>query len=578
MKESVCSWYFAATLVAAAMIIPASAIPAAERLQQQAQPLRMSVGSDQFNTDTLDNAWSFDDPNGNDAFSLIARPGWLQMRVNGSDEDCWENTRGGAPILHRNIDATNADFSVETYVDLASANGGYPVINSIGGLVVCQADGPTDAFPFLLSLGIQHNWEGGTEVILQKPGHSFKWAGPGANAVYLRLDRNPVEGTWSGYYRIGADSPWILLASVSDQDLPAEAANGKQKIGLFAKTWDPNLGGPARVDFAYFGKAESLFGEETKADSRLSVNTSQDVDVASLKPFCVAGKERSVLNKYHEAEILRHNGKGCLTHMWFGGDWPGYHHTRIRVYVDGEGEPSIDMELGLGHGCGFGDNGAPWGGAKLGKTGHPSGLYNTYKIPFGECVRVTAQRAPDSPDGAPFWWIVRGTENLPVRLAGVRLPNSARLKLHKLNGHVAKALEEFALCDVKGAGALYQVTMAADGLRDSGDWKDISYLEAIVRAYVNGEPRALQLSSGLEDYFLGTYYFNRGRYANDLAGLTHLDTKKNTFSAYRFHDDDPLFFQSGLKLTCRCGEELNGRKLHDPPDTEFTTYAWVYQW
>ncbi|MCX6905406.1 MAG: DUF2961 domain-containing protein [Verrucomicrobia bacterium] len=60
--------------------------------------------------------------------------------------------------------------------------------------------------------------------------------------------------------------------------------------------------------------------------------------------------------------------------------------------------------------------------------------------------------------------------------------------------------------------------------------------------------------------------------------LTHLDTKKNTFSAYRFHDDDPLFFQKGLRLTCRCGEELNGKMLHNPPDTRFTTYTWVYEW
>ena len=147
---------------------------------------------------------------------------------------------------------------------------------------------------------------------------------------------------------------------------------------------------------------------------------------------------------------MRHTGKGCLTHMWFGGDWPGYHHTRIRIYVDGEKTPSIDMELGLGHGCGFGDEAAPWGGTKLGKTGHPSGLYNTYKIPFGREIRVTAQRAKDSPDGAPFWWIVRGTENLPVTLAGVRLPDNAHLKLHKLQQYTAKPYEEFTFCDVHG--------------------------------------------------------------------------------------------------------------------------------
>ena len=305
---------------------------------------------------------------------------------------------------------------------------------------------------------------------------------------------------------------------------------------------------------------------------------SAGMDVDDLKTFSSIGKERPVLNGYGEAELLLHEGRGCLTHMWFGGDWPGYDQTVLRVYVDGEERPSVEMELGLGHGVGFGDNAAPWGSEKMGKTGHPSGLYNTFKIPFGKSIRVTAQRAKDSPDGAPFWWIIRGTENLPVTLAGVRLPETARLRLYKLENHVARPLEQFSLCDVPGSGALYLVTMAGEGLRKSGDWKDISYLEAIVRAYLNGEKTPILLSSGLEDYFLGTYYFNRGRYANALAGLTHFDKKQNTFSAYRFHDDDPVFFQRGLRLTCRCGEELNGKRLHDPPDTRFTTYTWVYQW
>jgi len=144
--------------------------------------------------------------------------------------------------------------------------------------------------------------------------------------------------------------------------------------------------------------------------------------------------------------------------------------------------------------------------------------------------------------------------------------------------HTAQPFEEFNLCDVKGAGALYQVTIAGHGLRDTGDWKGLSYMEAMMRAYFDGSDKPVMLSSGLEDYFLGTYYFNRGRYANALAGLTHLDPKDRTFSAYRFHDDDPIFFQNGLRLTCRCGEEINGQKLHDPPETEYTTYCWIYQW
>lgn len=308
------------------------------------------------------------------------------------------------------------------------------------------------------------------------------------------------------------------------------------------------------------------------------IGPAQDVDVESLRTFCTIGKEEGVLNGYREAELLKHAGRGCLTHMWFGGDWPGYERTRIRIYVDGEDTASIDMELGLGHGYGFGESAAPWGCRRLGKTGHPSGVYNTYRIPFGAGIRVTAQRARQSPDGAPFWWIVRGTENLPVTIGGVRLPEHARLKLHKRENYTAQRLEEFNLCDVKGAGAVYQVTMAAKAKQVTGSWKDFSFLEACVRAYFDGAQEPVLLSSGLEDYFLGTYYFNRGRFATDVAGLTHIDKEKASFSAYRFHEDDPLIFHQGLRLTCRCGEEIAGRVFHEPSATTYTTYTWVYHW
>jgi len=306
----------------------------------------------------------------------------------------------------------------------------------------------------------------------------------------------------------------------------------------------------------------------------------QETDVAKLKTFGTIGKEVRSLKGDAEAELFRYQGKGCLTHIWFGGGWKDCERTRIRVYVDGETSPSIDMELYLGHGIGFGDQTSPWGVARIGKIGTGTSVYNTYSIPFGPSVRVTAQRSPGAPDAPDFWWIIRGTENLPVMLGGVKLPDAARLKLHRLEDYTARPFEEFSLCDVRGNGSLYQVTIAAKGLRKSAkdQWKNLSYMEACMRAYIGGAKTPLMLSSGLEDYFLGTYYFNRGRYATPVAGLTHFNPAENEFSAYRFHEDDPVFFQNGLRLTCRCGEKIGEKVFGDPPPTRYTTYVWLYEW
>ncbi len=102
-----------------------------------------------------------------------------------------------------------------------------------------------------------------------------------------------------------------------------------------------------------------------------------------------------------------------------------------------------------------------------------------------------------------------------------------------------------------------------------------------MRAFFGASSEPQFLSSGLEDYFLGTYYFNRGLYHLPQAGLTHKDEKDSAFSAYRFHDDDPIFFPNGIRLACRCGEERAGTVFGTtghPQPTVYTTYVWTYEW
>jgi hypothetical protein len=134
-------------------------------------------------------------------------------------------------------------------------------------------------------------------------------------------------------------------------------------------------------------------------------------------------------------------------------------------------------------------------------------------------------------------------------------------------------LAEFELAASPKAGLLYQLTIAAQST-------NFSFLEAILRAYLGSSKQLLPLSSGLEDYFLGTYYFNRGLYHLPSAGVTHLGQADYSFSAYRFHEQDPIFFEDGFVLSCRCGEEHEGKTYgtEPPADTRYTSYTWLYEW
>lgn len=291
----------------------------------------------------------------------------------------------------------------------------------------------------------------------------------------------------------------------------------------------------------------------------------------SIRTINIAGKEETPFLKRGEAELGSYAGKGFLNHMWFGGDYPDYRRTRLRIYVDGEVAPSIDLELGLGVGVGFDDPAAPWGTRWGGVTGAPSGVFLNHRIPFSRSIRITAEAPKSAPADVPFWWIIRGLKNQALEVPGLPLGAHARLSLYKVENLRVEPFQFFDLFKSNRAGAVFQVTIAAKST-------NLQFLEAQMRAYIDNSTEPDYLSSGLEDYFLGTYYFNRGIYHLPQAGLTHKDEVQGEFSAYRYHDLDPLVFSRGMRLVCRCGEMRGQKRFGNPQPTTYTTYAWVYEW
>jgi len=292
-----------------------------------------------------------------------------------------------------------------------------------------------------------------------------------------------------------------------------------------------------------------------------------------LRTFTCTGKEEQPFLQAPEAQLGWQVGSGYLDHMWFGGAFKDYKRLRIRVYVDGEAVPSIDMELGLGVGVGFQDPTAPWGNRFGGVTGEPSGVYFNHRIPYARSIRVTAELPPGVSRDTVLWWIIRGLENGVPKVCGFSLPLAARLKLHKVVDREVQPLEEFELAQGAGAGLLFQVTIAAQST-------NFEFLEGQMRAYFGSDTKPQFLSSGLEDYFLGTYYFNRGLYHLPQAGLTHKNETTHSFSAYRYHDEDPVVFADGFRLTCRCGERRGEKTFGTtghPQPAKYTTYAWIYE-
>ena len=177
-----------------------------------------------------------------------------------------------------------------------------------------------------------------------------------------------------------------------------------------------------------------------------------------MKSFGVAVKQAHLF-KGVEKEVFNHTlstgvTHGAMTQAWHAGKPSGVTpRLRIRYYIDGEAEASIDYPLFLAHGQGpaqltgtndanpkeQGGTGAnfttptsPWGNALFGRT-HDSGWYNTYLVPFGKSIRITLT---DDVGSSSFWYMCRGVENMPLVVAGLQLPPSARLSLQRTTATV----------------------------------------------------------------------------------------------------------------------------------------------
>eukprot|EP00729_Bicosta_minor_P014382 gene14382-25916_t len=124
--------------------------------------------------------------------------------------------------------------------------------------------------------------------------------------------------------------------------------------------------------------------------------------------------EETVLFNYN---VSAPESYGVFTHFWITGSpagGGGSDNATVRYYIDGEETASIEFKPPLATGVGF-DDLAVWGTEKAAK------------------VTLQHWTAPNSTAPQIGYAIVRGAENIPIKVGDLELPGaSARLALHKI--------------------------------------------------------------------------------------------------------------------------------------------------
>jgi len=238
------------------------------------------------------------------------------------------------------------------------------------------------------------------------------------------------------------------------------------------------------------------------------------------------------------------------------------------------------------------DPSAPWDNEFFGKNSKFGGWHMNLLIPFSKSIRVTLQLPPEFTNTRAFA-MVRGVENMPLKVGSVPLPMSARLRTYLKTSVNLPVLELHEMADIKNGNGRLLGTMIDISTADNGT---LNSLEGCWHAYFPGTQYAewpgLLLGTGAEDYPESAYYFNAGPYRGPTSGLTVMAPNQHGISRisfYKLHHRDPIFFSNGFRFEWRNGDvtdpktgekciTIAGTTIGKPGISNVTTIVYIYQY
>lgn len=257
-------------------------------------------------------------------------------------------------------------------------------------------------------------------------------------------------------------------------------------------------------------------------------------------------------------------GPGVIQHIWITVDPRAYRSCVLRMYWDGEEEPSVEVPLGD-----FFANvhGLRYNVTSLPIAVNPSGGFNSYwPLPFREHARVTIENQYWEPIHGFFYQITYALGAIPAEAAYFHAQWRHSLTTREYPEHV--------LVDGISGQGHYVGTVLGWSQFSNGWWG-----EGEVKFYIDGDGQFPTIcGTGTEDYFGGAWGFG-DTYSTAFLGYPLWSKESGEVprhGLYRWHIMDPIRFQSALKVTIQAlGWWLNGK--FEPLTDDISSVAYWYQ-
>jgi hypothetical protein len=264
------------------------------------------------------------------------------------------------------------------------------------------------------------------------------------------------------------------------------------------------------------------------------------------------------------------DGPGAIQQAWMTitGHW---RFSILRVYWDGQEQPSVECPVGDFFGCGWG---RPAYVSSLPVCVNPRDGFNSYwEIPFRKHCRMTITNVGD--EDVTLYYQVNYTLTVVPEDCGYFHAQFRRANPLPY-GSVYTILD-----GVEGQGH-YVGTYLAWGSNNAGWWGEIKF-------YLDGDGEFPTIcGTGTEDYICGSYGFAREEseqyveYTTPYAGLHQVIRpdgalrSQTRFGMYRWHVVDPVRFQKDLRVTIQALGWRSGRR-YLPLQDDIASVAYWYQ-
>jgi len=267
-------------------------------------------------------------------------------------------------------------------------------------------------------------------------------------------------------------------------------------------------------------------------------------------------------------------GPGAIQHIWL----TPHGHLRfliLRIYWDGEGQPSVEVPIGDFFACGW-EQYTHF--SSLAVCVNPRRGFNCYwEMPFRRSCRMTLENL-DEQTMTVFYQVDYVLTDVPEDAGYFHAQFRRSNPLPYKTDHVI-------LDGVKGWGQ-YVGTYLAWGVHNTGWWG-----EGEIKFFLDGDTKFPTINgTGTEDYFCGSYGFEAGadnpphyqEFATPYSGLPQVirpdgfNESQQRFGLYRWHIMDPIRFEKDIRVTIQA---LGWRPGHRylPLQDDISSVAFWYQ-